>query len=798
MFDRLVYTDCSAEESVNGRTGFQFQAESVGATPSDEAVVLSDLQHIVEKNLAVDEPESHPASCTYMAQRDRFYLARGVSTGKTLSGRPGNQLTETIVTGDPADILPLRPAQLYAAANWTLRRAPAKVIQGWQSPLEISPDFEVAALHALVTSDPWALSVLPSFLTMVEQSIGSPRTKLIIKHPDQTTIMKWVALSQLVMDADTALQSSFRIFSSNPVADSADIVGAHPHLSPDILVTTVTGQNVLDLVERAATNVTVTPSAHRHARWLTAADPYAALDAIEVSRRWALVMDADTASAAAEIACLGRSGVATQSHYLFAASALSKLATGDQSDELEAYGESLVDLVADYLTGSTGDLEPAVTTLWALNAVGESTLVSHIALAMLEKASVSPAYAQEWAALHVELPASDALSMEWPDDEARKYANKLTTSILQHAPLEDLPALFSLVKSLNVNEVASDVQSRITELALHWVFHPELTPRAYTWVHREFIIYEMMRHLAEQMSLQKPRVIDSLNRGDWDWLLGEQWTFDPSDPIAKWLAARDLSRAAQEDRRRKFALYSPHAPGWAWSLFITRGAPDERGEVALWVHDHPALDASLSRHIDELIRSDLISGPTSATAQLLTQVSDHGVIGHSPELKELKQNHLYLQSQWTAAIRDIAGPNNPALRQLAKCPKEWLGMDRDSLITCVLEATDRASAVALAKAGGSGTDLGKAIEARLARGDVRALMGALQLMSEDDDELRTAAKRAMDAVWDDRDSRVVDVLKGNLPVAWTSVLEAYEQAQARGRLGRGLSRGARSLFGRKE
>lgn len=798
MFELLIYTDCSAEESVNGRTGFQFQAESVGATPSDEAVVLSDLQHVVESDLAVDEPQSHPPSCTYTAQRGRFYLARGVSTGKTLSGRPGNQLTETIVTGDTADILPLRPAQLYAAANWTLRRAPAKVVPGWQAPLEISPDFEVAALHSFITSDPWALSVLPSFLTMVEQAMGSPRTKLIIKHPDQKTIMKWVSLSQLVMDADAALQSSFRIFSSNPVADSADIVGAHPQLSPEISATSTGGQNVLDLIDRVGTNVTVTKSAHRHARWFAGADPYGALDAIEVSRRWAVVMDPDTASAAAEIACLGFSGAPERAQYLVTARALDALATRKQSDELEAYGESLVDLLADYLTGSSSDFEPAVTALWALNAAAESTLVSHIALAMLERASASPGYAQEWAALHIELPASDGLMMEWRDDEARKYADSLATSILQRGSLDALPALFSLVKSLNVQGVASDVDSRITELALHWVFHPELTTRAYTWVHREFVIYEMMRHLGEQLSLQKPRLIESLDRGNWDWLLGEQWSFDASDPTAIWLAARDLAKASREDRRLKFEIYSPHAPVWAWSLFITRGGPDEHNELAQWVRDHPSLDESLSRHIDQQIRSDLASGPTSKTALLLSQISDQAVFGHTPELKELKQNHFYLESQWRTAVHDIAEPVNLALRQLRDCPREWLQMHRDPLITCVLEAEDRAAAVALAKAGLIGTDLGNVIESRLAQGEVGALIGALNLMSDGDAELKNSAKRAMDAVWDERGSQVTDVLKGNLPLAWAPLLDAYEQAQTRGRLGRELSRGARSLFGRKD
>lgn len=798
MFEVLVYTDCSAEESVSGRTGFQFQAESDGATPTDESVVLSDLQHVVATNFPVDQPESQPPSCSYVARGGRYYLSRGISTGNTLSGRPGNQLTETIVTEERADILPRRPAQLYAASNWTLRRAPGKEIQGWQSPLEIGPDFEVAGLHSLAVSDPWALSVLPTFLTMVELATASPRVKLIIKHADQATVMKWVALAQFVMDSDTALQSTFRVFSPNPVADSANIVGAHPELSPEISVSSVVGQNVLDLVERTATNVSISPSAQRHARWFIGSDPYSALDAIEVSRRWAGVMDPDTASAAAEIACLGRAMAVEQPQYRTATSALNALAGSEEFEELEAYGEPLADVVADYLTGSAIDFEPAVTALWALNAAGEGMLVSHLALAMLERACSSHEYAQKWALFNIALPSADTLRVAWPDEESRTFAGTLTTSMIQRAPLDNLPALFSLVKCLNVDEGASGVQARISELALRWVFRPELTSRAYMWAHREFVIQDMMGHLADQLSRQNSRVIASLTAGDWDWLLNDQWVFDPHNPLATWLASRDLARTTVEDRRRKFEAYSPHAPVWAWPLFVAQGGPAERSELATWVRDHPALDEPLSLHIDQLIRADLERGTTRETGHLLRQVCDQGVTGLSPALAELEQYQLYIESQWDFVVRDIAQPFNRGLRQLLDCPKEWLEMHEDSVATSVIYAADRDGAVALGKAGHVGSAVGKILEELLAKGDVNALIGALTLISEQDVDFRSAAKRSLDTFWDERDSHVRDALKQGLPQRWMAELDAYEHAQSRGRVGRELTRGARSLFGRKD
>src|SRR5688572_4343321 len=105
MFEVLIYTDCTAEESVNGRTGFQFMAESGGVTPRDEEVVRTGLLHSVPTGVDLDRPEHHPATCTYREHGDRFYMSRGRSLGKTSTGRPGNQLTQAIVTSSEADLL---------------------------------------------------------------------------------------------------------------------------------------------------------------------------------------------------------------------------------------------------------------------------------------------------------------------------------------------------------------------------------------------------------------------------------------------------------------------------------------------------------------------------------------------------------------------------------------------------------------------------------------------------------------------------------------------------------------------
>lgn len=73
-----------------------------------------------------------------MVEDGRSYLARGKSTGTTNSGRPGNQLTQAIVSSEPDDFIPYRPAQLYGAVNWTLVKAPTQEAVEWVTPIRDS------------------------------------------------------------------------------------------------------------------------------------------------------------------------------------------------------------------------------------------------------------------------------------------------------------------------------------------------------------------------------------------------------------------------------------------------------------------------------------------------------------------------------------------------------------------------------------------------------------------------------------------------------------------------------------
>ena len=113
MFDVAIYTDTRANEAIDGIDGFNFQAISEGITAQDRQVIRSNMLHRVVVGWNVEhDPLDHPASFAYYGHSGRYYLSRGISTGVTNNGRPGNLLTEAIVTSDPDDFGMMRPAQL--------------------------------------------------------------------------------------------------------------------------------------------------------------------------------------------------------------------------------------------------------------------------------------------------------------------------------------------------------------------------------------------------------------------------------------------------------------------------------------------------------------------------------------------------------------------------------------------------------------------------------------------------------------------------------------------------------------
>jgi hypothetical protein len=798
MFDVLIYTDCTAEESVNGRTGFQFMAESEGVNPSDEEVVRTGLLHAVPTGVDLDRPELHPASCTYREQGGRFYLSRGRSLGKTSTGRPGNQLTQAIVSSSEADLLPLRPAQLYSCPHWRLDRVTTTTIEPWQTPLEISPDFETQALHAMVSEDTWAKDLLPTFLTMVEQVLASDRTKLIIKHPDQTLVMRWIALASIFVDGSAAVRLSFRAYSMDPTADPYSIVGAHPRLSSDITVAEAesNNQNLVDLEARNATNPSASPTATLHARWFLEYDPYAALEAIEVSRRWGQVINPNVAAAAAAVACFHQTGVVSAASQRAAVAALSGLASDGNDDELEAYGEGLMDAVAGYRAQAEDDIRPLAEALWTLSRAGQSELAEAAALTLLEWAAKIPVAANAWADAHAAQDGSD-LSLAWTNDDARDHAAGLLGACLNQVSDSALPQAFSLARALNTGVRDDAVRASVQRLAMLWMSHPELGARSRSWLHWEYVVKQLAYDLAAALEARDQAVITAFSTGQWDWLVPKSWWFDRQHPISLWLGSRLLASAAASDRAALLSELSPAAPVWAWRLFVNTVNDPGFGELIRWVVDHPELDDSLARHLEAILSREFSNKPAGRTRDLLAALAEPGRTGLTSTLNDLVDRYVELTRLWSEVGATVEDPHNAALRQLSEWPNVWLSLHRPSVAAALIDCADRQAVQAVAQKVQIGESLRSSLSVRLQAGEPAALIGALRLLVDGKPEHRKIVNRCLLDVWDlPAHEMAREQLQAGLPAKWKPNLADFEKSQSKGKVARDIGRGARSLLDR--
>lgn len=800
VFEVLVYTDCASDESLSGRTGFQFTAKSSDATLTDEENVRRRMLHSPPIAIPAMDWHSHPPTCAYAAIDGRLYLSRGRSTGQTLSGRYGNQLTQTILTSDPYSILPRRPAQLYSSPNWTLDKPTTRELPGWETPLEIDPAFEIGGLHSLIVDDEWATAIFPVFLTMVEQTQAEPRTRLIIKHPDQELVMKWIALASQFLEDAAALALEFRVFVENPMSASAHIVGAHPATSPALTATSCqdSGINLVDLQGRAYTSLQVSETAARHARWFTTGDPFDALEAVAASRRWSDVVPPETAAEAAEIACLTSGTTRIGSTGLQAAlAALAGLATFQRFDELESFGDPLVDAVAGYGHGDPTELSAMVDCLWKLDAAGLANLAQGLALIALEWAAARPEAAAGWAQ-----ESATARQLRWVDAEAQHHGAGLVSSILHAAPATELPEMFTAMNGLGTMIAVHEVQQDIHRLSSLWAADPSLSAKAQGWLHYSAVVQSLLDKLANSLAHRDPAALQALREGAWDWLMPTPWTRDPRNPLSPWLASRALATAPQDARAAIISATGASLPAWAWELILASSADLDPGEAASWIRTHGVIDPELATSLEQAVLQGFRGkAPTEGTLSLLDTLSMAGVSGVTPKLMKYVQVHLRISELFQEA-RELAQtvPNN-ALVELARDFGSWQALYGDHIARALVEAHDLDTAVRLARQRGGAVEaeLRTELERGLRAGELSSLVGALRLLPLRERPIAHAAKAALDSVWDD--SATEGIRRGmerGLPPGWVPAYEDYARAQAKGRLTRGILRTARSVLPGKE
>lgn len=657
MFEVAVYTDVGAQEAIDGIDGFNFQSVSQGLTGIDQQRIRENLLHrVIPAWGLVHEPLLHPPTCAFMVQDGRFYLSRGISTGDTKSGRPGNQLTQVIVTSENSDFVPYRPAQLFGAAEWSLTKAASRESAPWVTPLQISQEFEAHALRDLVLSDAWSSAILPHFITMIDAATASESRKLVLLHDSLDLIMKWIALGTLFLDVDTAQALQFRAIVEDPWRVDAPIVG----VSPELRNSDLGSANVLDLATRLTPNVEPSDSARSRASLFLEQSAEDALNVIETARRWEQILGADLAYKAACLVGVPDSAPLGESTWRTSIVAVEQLAAAGLGDDLTLYAEEFCD--ATYGYGPTTTEEFAMVGRAILNAhdSGIDALASGMLVPTLEALVAVPAQCHalvgEW--------LESATPIRWDSSDSRAAASAFLGELLCTAPADALPDLFAAARIIAAPVAEAELRTAIERLASRWAEHPEIGELCWTrWLAADAVVVALGEILVE-----------FLKRGDYSTevgLLEGRWDF--MEPVANgssfadWLRAAEVARIPA-DRRVPHIKRENRIPADAWRIALADSDVPRQADLwSAWIEVH-----GLS-HDMELLLSHRVAGHAS------WQPGDQR-IRYSANWGPLMTSLLQASDP---NMRGLAEEYSQARRVLRRCRHEVVEFPAASLNECV-------------------------------------------------------------------------------------------------------------------
>lgn len=438
MFETAIYTDCTPEESLEGYGGFDFQSVSDGLDSRDRSFIPLNMLHTVEPQWdAENDPLAHPETTRYLREAERFFFARGKSTGATGSGRSGNQLTQIARTDDVQDFAPNVPAQLHGAVEWKPERA-GRTSQSWEAPVALRPDFELDSIWQELLSNDWTQEVLPSLITMVEDAADTAAPKkLVFIGPDLDEVMKWIALGTSMMGGQVARNMGYAAFVSSPKSTPAVIIGMHPKMIFDDL----SNCNVVNLADQTFTKMPVSKSAEATVTWARNEEFFDARGLIELMRSWQAAAGTETAVFAAEALLGGGDIPSTPENWRRFIELIRALAQQDAVDELALYSDELCDFVSTRRLTSAEEFQLAAEAARFTSEHDLSDLCAATVAPALESLPNAPAHAKLWI---------DALvgggDWTWPPQLDQEYLIQALAAVINTAPTDALPQLLTVAQ----------------------------------------------------------------------------------------------------------------------------------------------------------------------------------------------------------------------------------------------------------------------------------------------------------------------------------------------------------------
>lgn len=510
MFSTAVFTDVTSEESVDGAPGFNFQAVSAGMDGARRQIVREKLLHVVSSRWPNDrDPVEHPPTFVYMPVGRELCFSRGVSTGSTVSGRRGNQLTQAALTADAEDLEPLVPAQIFGADGWTLAKESGSDAPEWAVPLEIAPDLQAETLIERALTDPAARQALPGLITLAERAtVSSP---LVIVSRDLAAFAKLVATATLLLGRDAALSLSIRGFTNDPWRAGACFVGMHPDLGD---VSAAGAQAIrADGPELRLPDVEPSALAVRTLDWLDTHDLYEALELVERARAWATALGPALAAEAAELVVtgVGERGDDRRA-WRTALETGSGLAAGGRTDDLIAFEDELVDVIAVHRPQTSEELELATCAANAAVAAGADGVARGILMPTLETVAARPDLLGPWAARFAPDPA-----WKCPQDPDGALA-ALFLECIAASPGDAFPALMTMASQLREQLDESQVEQATARAASFLLQHPSALATASGWLGAERVAAHVRAAIERGLDADDERLREQLMNGEWDHL----------------------------------------------------------------------------------------------------------------------------------------------------------------------------------------------------------------------------------------------------------------------------------------
>ena len=626
MFGTTIYTNCAAGQGLEAGAGMQFQSKSPDVDRRLLEVVRRHLLYELPQQLLREgRPVSDfPVSFSHILDNGILGTAAGVYIGREATGnRPGNHLTDAILSENPRDYRSVRPAQLFGAPFWRTEPWSGLVsdpLERWSpGPLTAS-----AAARAVAARDNGA-EMLTALVGELRRADGAGQRRIVFLADDAEQVLLWLTAATLLLPQTAALGIGFKVFTNDPARSRLRVVAVNPRWSafPGTVENDL-GYAVFDLIRSVCSPSEVDPEARRWVELFGSADPHQVSEAVEV----AAAVGAGAGTAAVDLA---RAAVLRQPPRPAHVHPILRWLRTDRSALREAYGGTLLSVLAD-----SGDAD----VLRACDEIASEGFRSRLPEMRLRRLRVELDYAASHAKAS---PGGDPGALDLPPDPADR-AREMLVRGLRDAHGGTFAAVLEVAARFGLRLRLSDARPAFESFARFWIDNPgqDFDPRRWP---AETPVLDLVRdELGRRLTGREP----AENIGDiwWRSLLDVD-TADIASPLDRTLISAAMKQGDPAGRlrlvRRLIRPGGTSVREVADVLWDRAGITvDEAQELLRAVPRGADLGPRLFQGlVDEAVTSD----PTSLTAlDMSEKLSAQGMLRLNGKVVDLIKQNRWLDS----------------------------------------------------------------------------------------------------------------------------------------------------------